>query len=67
MERLQPAMERVGIWRSKRFKNNTEQIMETGRSYVQQVTCIVLRYIFIPCNVMSINISILNEVVSCFR
>lgn len=40
MERLQPAVERIGLRGSQRFENNTEQAVETRCSDVQQVTCL---------------------------
>lgn len=43
MERLQLTLERVRIRRRQGSAHNTEQTLETGRSHVQQVTCIALR------------------------
>lgn len=37
MDRLQPPVERVGVWRGEGSEDHAEQTVEAGRSHVQQV------------------------------
>ncbi|CAB0035259.1 unnamed protein product [Trichogramma brassicae] len=39
MDRLQPPVERVRVWRCERFENHAQQTLEAGCAHVQQVMC----------------------------